>query len=290
MKTLVLHIGTYKTGSTSLQNALYQNADHLLKKGINYLGHQGGCSTHNGRQNFQRRLSKSDFATYLSEEPGHIHIFSNECLWDRESAKKKILPVILDTPIYDRVLVIAYVRKQSDFVESFYKQEHKYGSKWAMGRSPMSFYRELCDKGTLDIGARLDSYAALFGKENIIVKPYKKSNLVNGDVIDDFLATDLFGGVSIQKPMALNESTSADEALFKASSASLIRYLNKHTKLSLSPKRVNALADQFMALKCEEFSQNRRESVFTDEEKFTIDQFFVTSNKLVESSYDIVIS
>jgi hypothetical protein len=289
MKTLVLHVGTYKTGTTSLQNSLYTNSTMLLENGVNYLGHKAGCSGHNGRQNFQTKMSNSELEIFLRNEPGDTHVFSNECLWDRQSARKKILPVVENSSIYSKVIVVAYVRKQSDFVESFYKQEQKYGSRWAMGLSPMSFYNELLKKGTLDIYGTLNYFAKLFGKKDIQVKCYNKENLHNGDVVDDFMGNTFMevSGEDIIKPDRQNDSTLAGEALLKSVSTSLIQYMNNNTNLQLSPARKNILADDFLDQKYAAYKQYLPSLVFSEEERVMIARDFLHDNQKVSREYNV---
>lgn len=186
MKTLILHIGTYKTGTTSIQNSLYLQRDKLLDLGINYISIPGEVQEYNGRQTIFR--NEVDFIVKsLAESPGDVHILSNEGLWDRKELKDRFLKVIIDSKIYSTVKVVAYIRRQDEFLDSFFKQENKVGANGVAGLPIVNFIEEITKIGTLDYLNILNNYGELFGFENIKVRLFEKEHLLNSDVVSDFL-------------------------------------------------------------------------------------------------------
>lgn len=286
MKTLVLHIGTYKTGTTSIQNTLYCNTEVLLKKGINYLGHNGGCSPKNGRQFFHNKLTQTELSKYLSSQEGDVHIYSNECLWDSKLLRNKLIPVISDSSLYSKIIVVGYLRKQSNFIESFYKQEQGFGKRWAAGLSPQEFYKGLSSQGTLDIYSTLSFFSDAFGRSSMLIKPYSRSAFYNGDVVDDFFRNDIFSDIKIEKPKHLNTSISSQEAIFRSLSYSLLAH-TKGVKDNSDFSKNRALVDRFVDDNFSRFSEKMSKEIYSKEEKVMIDEKFLDGNRMVELEYDL---
>src|SRR5690554_2899012 len=123
---LILHVGCYKTGSTSIQNTLYVNRSEFLSDGINYLFsgsddlQRGLINSGNGKQLGHVKLPIKELSKYFQDSPGDVHVLSDECLWHRE-IKKKVINSIAESGVYDDILVVCYVRRQDQYVESFYK-------------------------------------------------------------------------------------------------------------------------------------------------------------------------
>lgn len=71
----IIHIGTLKTGSTSIQNSLFSNRELLFKKGVIYpdIG-----------SNFQHW---GLFTAFMDEHPSNFHIF-RDWGWGRESSEQ----------------------------------------------------------------------------------------------------------------------------------------------------------------------------------------------------------
>lgn len=186
MKTLILHIGTYKTGTTSIQNSLYLQREKLLSLGINYISIPGEVQEYNGRQTIFRN-DKDFIIKSLAEAPGDVHILSNEGLWDRKELKSRFLKVIIDSKVYHTVKVIAYIRRQDEFLDSFFKQENKVGANLVAGLPIDAFIAEIEKIGTLDYLNILNDYCGLFGVTNVKVRLFEKEHLQNKDVVADFL-------------------------------------------------------------------------------------------------------
>lgn len=287
MTILVLHIGTYKTGTTSIQNTLYQNSNLLFEKGINYLGHNsGGCSIKNGRQNFHNTLSPVELGRFIKSQVGDVHIYSNECLWDSKVVRNKLIPTIVDSKVYSRVLVIGYIRKQSEFIESFYKQEQGFGKRWAVGLSPQEFIKGLESRGTLNIYDTLSFFSGFFGKSNMLIRPYSRPVFHNSDVVEDFFGNDIFNGIEIKKPKQLNTSISPQEAIFRSLSYSLLSHTRSNSdssSFSETRKMVNYFVDKDFS----RFSDMFGEKIYSQEEKKMIDEKYLESNRKVELEYDL---
>lgn len=206
-KTLYLHIGSYKTGSTSIQNFLFRNRDRLLAEDFFYLFSDiNGCA-HTGQQVAHRRLSREELKSYLLTAESQNHILSDECLYNnRLRNKKDIIETLLFSNIYSDVRILCYVRRQDIFVESFYKQELKTGMEYVQGLGIYDFVDHLEKTGSLKVSQALSPWENAAGESSMNIKVFERNFLKNHDIIDDFLQFLPVEGKTLAKPPKMNES------------------------------------------------------------------------------------
>lgn len=134
---MILHIGTHKSGSTSLQNVLYKNSKTLLDYDVDYpqnlciwdsAHHPLGWCMKNDYQNIDREFnydkSKGVIHHYLSQikkSKAQTIVISTETLFVATDYKKLKSFYDLLTQEYD-VSVIMYLRHQSNFLFSWYSE------------------------------------------------------------------------------------------------------------------------------------------------------------------------
>jgi len=195
-KKLFIHIGTPKTGTSSVQWFLYNNYDKLLEHNILYPKsivesgnnpkqqplfsciHSGNADgLHALLQRLSSEIIPSTTSVMVSSEGFYHH--TDELT---ESAWKLICQL---GQLYD-LRIIVFLRPQADYIESMYRQYMKnprginpeYGSSLTI--------QELMAKPKLklnmDYYGSLMRWAANVGEANIIVKEYSSS------VIDDFIS------------------------------------------------------------------------------------------------------
>jgi hypothetical protein len=78
-------------------------------------------------------------------------------------------------------VIICYLRRQDNVLQSLYNQSVKGGG----------YYKDIGDfvfPHPLDYFELLGRWAAVFGKENIVVRPYEKQQFKDNDLISDFLS------------------------------------------------------------------------------------------------------
>lgn len=207
-KTLILHIGCYKKGSTSIQNFLFKNREILLEEDINYLFSEDGC-VQTGQQVKHRDLSYEELLKVFDESPGSTHILSDECLWNnRLKNKSVILKAIFESKIYNEVKLIGYVRRQDYLVESFYKQEYKNGMHYIQGMSLEDFYMHLERTNTLRVSDVLKPFTLFELKPKIFLRPFESSLLKDKDVVTDFTNVLGIDKLSFKKAQNMNSSIS----------------------------------------------------------------------------------
>ena len=174
---IYLHIGTHKTGSTLIQNALAAKHNDLLKENIKYLEKPGffyaGLQNLKGvEKSFIKLVKKEVHEAFISSGCSNV-VISNEALsGDYNIGYQNVNNIVgnLSKALkeYD-VKIIIYIRRQDDFVESMYTQKIHIGESLAFNEYIKSINTE--DFNWYNI---INSYAQYFGKDNIFVKIYHK--------------------------------------------------------------------------------------------------------------------
>ncbi len=208
MRTIYLHIGLHKTGTTSLQRFLGDQADWLRANGKIYpnLTNQFGAHTHFGLNIYaldEDRDSpailrfrahgrsipeyKIRFREYLNQrldaEPDLDFILSNEGLsYVRRPEEIARLGRLFSGT---RVLVVLCLREPAGYLASYKKELAKTGIPESADPAS-SFY---CGEDTwlLDYDALIDAYARGFGTENLRYVDYDHEMRKNGNVIPAML-------------------------------------------------------------------------------------------------------
>lgn len=197
-KTLFLHIGIQKTGTTTIQAFLSRNRSLLEQHGFVYPdptkvqiglpedhnhGHLALCLTGYWRDagyQLSRKEAWGELRDLYFESAGHL-LISTELLSTPQIVShlrfiKKMLRGV-------KVKVIVYLRRQDIFVQSVYKERLK-----AQERRGFQQAYEQCDyRRLLDFHSILDRWQKYLGIDNIIVRPYERGQLLRGDVLEDFL-------------------------------------------------------------------------------------------------------
>ena len=241
MTTAYIHIGTHKTGSTSIQYFLFKNRNKLSEQGFLYplsgIPNKNLFGQHHLAVAFLEHLQLNTYnpnaggwEEVISEAnavPDKNIIISSEnfCLprFDLEQIYK-----IKDYLSQYRVKIVIYLRRQDKYLISKYRQfigANKYSD---------SFERFISDqKWLIDYYQILKPWQQVFGTKNIIVKVFEPEGF-NNDLLDDFLdAIDYPQNRSeIIKTSMQSVSPSIKETNFK-------QYFNQITQewFSLTPKQ-----------------------------------------------------
>lgn len=222
MKT-ILHIGSYKTGTSALQNFLYKNRQRIIKYGIYYGNTWKIVNNHAGLAyavlkealiecdliNQCMELKDLDISPeneimkmrFLAEERGaHTIIISHEGFFaDLFQVSAGLCNTCTEAEIYnineyicDRLKgllteaeVVCYLRRQDLYIESMYKEYCKVP--WRAEETPV-YFEEFFEKQKLclDYNNEASRWKKRFGG-NAHFRVYDSENLLDGDIISDFL-------------------------------------------------------------------------------------------------------
>ena len=210
----VIHIGTEKTGTTSIQNALEKNTDSLLEFNTIY------PSVFNSRNhpkiscyamdfkknnirfkrygiNNQEKLDafrtqfRSDFYKDIKKPIETVFIVNEHLYLLRNKKEVERLRDFL-LPFFDEIKIVVYLRRQDRMALSMYSTRVKFGTTrknvyptWEEAKG-----RELV---TLDYRRLLDLWSSVWGKENLTIRIFERDKLLDGDVVQDFLSISNMG-------------------------------------------------------------------------------------------------
>lgn len=202
-KKVILHIGTHKSGSTSIQNFLYPNFEVLLNNKIDFVrelciwntAHHplGWCMQNdfvNIDENFEYDKNKGVMHYYIQkiiDSNAEIIVLSTETLFACTdfSKLKKFHDILSEHVTFE---VVVYLRHQSSFLFSWYSElvTAWYGKITADFKSFLDNPRYPANYNVV-----LDNWARVFGKESLRVNSFdeivRNEGLIN-HFIDSYLA------------------------------------------------------------------------------------------------------
>jgi hypothetical protein len=202
---LVLHIGSGKTGTTSVQRFLRRNRKSLAALGLCF-PQTPGLGRHVALSLFakpDRELSKmiawrrlghfspaefrKDFRHRLFREiarSGHSRVlFSDEGLYGSSDETLRRLRAFTDE-IAGSVRLVVYLRRQDDHLASRYQQVVKTGEV----RRLADRVEQLDLSKTYDYHTRLQTWARLLEPTDFVVRPFEPDRFLDGSLYQDFLA------------------------------------------------------------------------------------------------------
>lgn len=232
----IIHIGTPKTGTTSIQEVLSSNRAELIRLGFAYpkvagerahalLGAYmfraagkpvGGVEGHTGPTD---KLG-ANLQAELNELPDDVRtvIFSSEHTYNQGffSGTVAALHSLLE-PFFSSFQIVVYLRRQDEKAVSLFTQALRGG---AAPRTPLPQSPQ--QQKVFDFETGLRPWIETFGRSSIDVRIFERKSLSGGDVVSDFLAK---AGIPELKRPDVTENTSlrweAQEFLQKLNENSL---------------------------------------------------------------------
>lgn len=190
-KELYLHIGTHKTGTTALQRFFAVNQKPLRDRGIVYPNDaDGGVEDGHYRLWWSLRMDRGvidercpknlrcadrEWRAVLKQFNAERMLISAEGLWNCKP--EDILKIKTITGEY-LVKIIVYLRRQDTLAVSVYNQLIK--GKAHKQSASMCDYR-------MDYSQALQCWAEVFGKKNLLVRPYERNQFYQKSIFADFL-------------------------------------------------------------------------------------------------------
>lgn len=215
MRRFILHVGQSKTGTTAIQSFLSENRSHLRKSGFLYpdifkfgmplyaLNHTQVAWSLIGKKSsigvsFEEFLGGIE--EELNKEPSlHTVILSSEAflgephIWDCNSkaewykARLAKIKTLIDLLNRYQITVVVYLRRQDYWVNSAYN--HFVKVERLVGSQHFSDIYQFIDvmAPRLDYAEEIRTWRSFVGPESMIVRPFERAQLHNGDVVSDFL-------------------------------------------------------------------------------------------------------
>jgi len=182
---LVIHLGDFKTGSTSIQST-FAYKKFTSKKPCTYAASFNHSTLANsfraGDTQKAWRLAQR-IADAFMEAEGGVGVISAEPF---EKVDPNDLAALFDGPFKpwrNNFRLIGYLRPHAErFLSSFSERAKKGGFNGGMGK----LAQRLEQNGLLHYTPRVQNWAKVFG-DHYTVRPFASDRLVGGDVVQDFL-------------------------------------------------------------------------------------------------------
>jgi hypothetical protein len=289
-----LHIGTEKTGTTTIQRYLAKNREGLLAQGILYplsLGEQNhlaltACSMNSStldplhaRCGIRRRDEVGPYRKKImneltreaAEAGASSVIFSNEHLSTKVRTPKEVRSVkeICDS-VAATTKVVVYLRNQADLLVSRYATAIKAG-----GTDKFSFLMSSGVAAFLDYSQMLSPWCEVFGRENVVVRRFEVADFPDGDLLKDFVAQTGIDDSGLERVEPANKSMTGPALAF-------LREFNKRIPL-LVEEKTNPLRGKVAGL-LEAYEGGQKFSI-PQQIAETIEAKFRESNEKISREY-----
>ncbi len=298
MKTIYLHIGQPKTGTSSIQCFCAKNREFLRQNGISYeympYEYRGTRRERNARfltcdlrdekgnvipRGREERIPEALELVKKQLEENESVFLTDERLWnhffDFGYETLRMVKEFADANSF-RLCILAYLRPQDQWLLSLYHQRIQ------MGYREESFEAMLESedpKWQADYWKALEDLAGIVGEENMIVRVYDRALFPGGRIEEDFLEAIGLGGKEGYEipPRETNPSLTA-------SYAEIMRVLNNYAE-EKEPPVVEKLFEETAARCSENFGQMDQGSLLSEEAIRILRKQYEEGNKKVEETY-----
>ena len=246
---LILHIGTEKTGTTTIQHFLKINKELLnidkilVPKSISdndgnhrwspVFAYDDDFDDDFTKKNFSLKLNSRkklieekliEFKKEISNSNSNICIISSEHLSSRLRKIKNItkLKQILDKS-FDEISIIIYIRKPISAAISLLSTSIK------SGNTPQGLNLQIFSNYLNNLRI-IKNWESVFLKKNIKIKLFEKNDFIDGDLIKDFCALcNIKMSPKFKYPNRFNETLNLPQMKY-------LRYLNQHFPMFVDNK------------------------------------------------------
>lgn len=293
----ILHIGTEKTGTTSIQSFLALNRAVLRKAGF-LVPVSLGKTNHRTlaamvtpdeydddffrRQNLfdpeSRRAAKAhwrkSFVQQLDRARPETVLISSEHLHSRLRSDTEVA-ALRDflRPLFDQIHILIYLRDPAETAASAHSTAIKNGRAGATIARPGDPYVRLL----VDHQATLTRWSACFGEAALTVRLYDPQSFHSGTLLADYIRACDLPDLAYALPQRRNESLSAH-------GLEVLRRVNDLVPAFLEDGRINPLRKGLVAFFERHFSQGPRLAM-SDDLRRAYDQAYGPSNEWVRRQY-----
>jgi hypothetical protein len=206
MKHIYLHIGTHKTGTTSIQSFLQKESKLLSDNGFKFYDGIHLKNNHvelflavmnESRDSFSRdKFNIGDQNEYLNIVTEKVQSFITDTTSPKLILSTEGLSLLRFPAEFDKlksilqaernkISVILYLRNKADFLESYKKQIKKRDRSFS--ENPKSVYYVENDTWLIDYDDLVNKYSDAFGRENLIILDYDLEVKNHNNVLNSFL-------------------------------------------------------------------------------------------------------
>jgi hypothetical protein len=191
MASLIIHIGSHKTGTTAVQRACFRHLNeatsyiNIRPTGTRIIKSSGQL------ENFRAwiDLDAVDQLFRPNQEEMRFITSDEEFFWIYEPDSVERFAALLRQR-YDSITVLCYLRRQDRLAVSHRKQVSEGNTPaarfYGVMATPLPEYAMHLDR-YFDYNEKLSEiWAKAFGRQNITVVPYDRKTLVGGDIVEDF--------------------------------------------------------------------------------------------------------
>jgi len=226
MAHLILHIGSHKTGTSSIQYVLTRSAEALEKAGAVYLqsnsmgkqaANANALGATEGKGAEFRATFADDVGDALIRPVAKVNVLSSENLFWLHDAGEIARLAKLVRARFDSVSVIAYLRRQDMLALSHRKQvisptprpaARFYGYQMsALPEHQPHFHTYF------DYHAKLEMWREAFGTDAMQVALFEREALKNGDSVADFLSRAGLAVTLDEEPVRRNTAVGRERTL-----------------------------------------------------------------------------
>ncbi|MCX6984145.1 MAG: hypothetical protein NT118_05240 [Lentisphaerae bacterium] len=192
MQKLYFHIGTHKTGTTTIQQCMYEHRTELESEkivllnqfpeivGIRYLDSPDAGMVKRSREYLLK--------TTKGFSPEHRFVMSSEGfsgnLFKGYYNSERIAEFLSKVSAGFDVRIIVYLRRQDFFIESLYTQMIHQGESYSFSDFALNY-----DASSFDWHSLVSNFSKYFGKDKMSVRLYDKEVLPRSDsLVKDFAA------------------------------------------------------------------------------------------------------
>lgn len=223
-RTLVVHVGDHKTGTTTIQSGLSKGVIKLegaklyypstnLEGSHNHLA--GAFLSLANPSNSRGGATQKELLSQLGEElrgsNARFKVVSAENLApiDPDGFLRTLQELFSDS--YDDIRIVAYVRPHAQRVLSYYSECTKIGT---LRQGNLNTFFDKSDRrGMLNYHRRFSEWKRVFG-DQFVLRPFVRSELLDGSIMADFSATAFGDAVkSVTEPEARNESLTLEDLM-----------------------------------------------------------------------------
>lgn len=230
----IIHIGTPKSGTTTIQTFLAMNRTEMISQSVRYqpftprylpqmeLGlvgllragdalmagnklHSMRVRTRKQQQTYVEQIER-DLRAGVANWPEQTYLASSEQIHAWLNTKKRIegLHGVL-TEIFSDVCYVVYYRPQEEFILSTYSENIRRGETGSLE----SHLDERLHN--MNYANRVDMWRAVVGAEKLSVRLLDTGEMKNGDLLDDFCATVGLDRTLLATPPRQNVSLTQEE-------------------------------------------------------------------------------